>query len=187
MAAAAGCAGAVISGGKCANGAVSAAMAHLFNAEGIGRKAFKLIAKRAGPIAIAARISGRTFMTYTLRACETCPVEYVGRTSALDAAIDTALYARWTGHRHRDLPIMELDKFAVAGRLNPRNSSAYAAIRGREQQLIDFYGGARTDNPQTPLRNINRGVGIQRPPAIQRRYWRASNRYFGQKYKYTGR
>ncbi len=33
IAAIAGCAGAVISGGKCANGAVTAAMAHLFNAE----------------------------------------------------------------------------------------------------------------------------------------------------------
>ncbi len=38
MAAAAGCAGAVIAGGKCANGAVTAAFAHLFNAEGLGKK-----------------------------------------------------------------------------------------------------------------------------------------------------
>ena len=37
IAAASGCAGAVIAGGKCANGAISAAMAHLFNQEGLGR------------------------------------------------------------------------------------------------------------------------------------------------------
>ena len=33
--AAVGCAGAVLSGGKCGNGAITAAFAHLFNAEGL--------------------------------------------------------------------------------------------------------------------------------------------------------
>ncbi len=72
MAAAAGCGGAVLSGGKCANGAVTAAMAHLFNAEG---KLFKCLALStaacgAGAV-VGAKLGGPT-------ACgaggPTCPV-----------------------------------------------------------------------------------------------------------------
>ena len=82
-------------------------------------------------------IAGRTYVTFKLRACETCPVEYVGRTSGLDGVLDSILYRRWVGHQHRDLEFIEIDRWATGGR------GAQWAIRDREQQLMDYYGGRR--------------------------------------------
>ena len=49
----------------------------------------------------------------------------------------------------------------------------YFAIRGREQQLIDFYGGVRSPG----LANLIRGVSPINP--LGRAYHNASNAYFG--------
>ena len=56
----------------------------------------------------------------------------------------------------------------------------YAAIRGREQQLIDYYGGIGSPK----LGNIIRGVG--RYNIAGRYYHYASNKYFGEIAPYTG-
>ena len=98
----AGCGGAVFSGGKCANGAVTAAFASLYNGDSLGRKIFKFGLKKLGPVGVAAQIAAKTHLTYKLRACETCPVAYVDRTSGLNAGIDRILYGRWSGHTHND-------------------------------------------------------------------------------------
>lgn len=69
-----------------------------------------------------------------------------------------------------------LDKFAVGA----LGSDAYAAIRGREQQMIDYFGGVGS----TTLGNSIRGVSKTNRLGI--RYHKASNALFGQLYRYTG-
>ena len=54
------------------------------------------------------------------------------------------------------------------------------AIRGREQQLIDSYGGIKAPN----LFNKIRAVSINNP--LGRLYHQASNEAFGELYQYTG-
>ena len=54
------------------------------------------------------------------------------------------------------------------------------AIRGREQQLIDFYGGIGNAR----LGNLIRGVSPFNPAG--RMYHRMSNKYFGNIAPYTG-
>ncbi len=56
----------------------------------------------------------------------------------------------------------------------------YAAIRGREQQLIDFYGGIGSPK----VANIIRDVG--RYNVAGRYYHQKSNSYFGNIAPYTG-
>ncbi|MDE6142926.1 MAG: hypothetical protein K2F94_02485, partial [Muribaculaceae bacterium] len=56
----------------------------------------------------------------------------------------------------------------------------YAAIRGREQQLIDFYGGIGSPK----IINIRRGVWYYNIRGLY--YHGMSNAYFGQLYRYTG-
>jgi hypothetical protein len=57
---------------------------------------------------------------------------------------------------------------------------ARAAIRGREQQLIDHYGGI--GNPK--VANILRGVARANPMGTG--YHSTSNLYFGNLHEYTG-
>jgi acetyltransferase-like isoleucine patch superfamily enzyme len=59
-----------------------------------------------------------------------------------------------------------------------QGAQAYPAIRGREQQLIDFYGGIGN------VGNSIRGVGYYNP--LGRVYHAASNLYFGSLAPYTG-
>jgi hypothetical protein len=103
--------------------------------------------------------------------CAACDVEYVGRASGSEMAMDRIMYGRWSNHVHNDLTYMELDRW----------STNYAAIRGREQQMIDFFGGAVIDNHDTPLRNMFRGVAKANPLGLP--YWSASNKAFGPKYE----
>jgi hypothetical protein len=56
------------------------------------------------------------------------------------------------------------------------------AIRGREQQNIDFNGRSRSDGGTS--RNAIRGV--EKNNIRGRQYHRAANRKFGNRYKYTG-
>lgn len=56
----------------------------------------------------------------------------------------------------------------------------YAAIRGREQQLIDFYGGI--GNPQVG----NRIRGVAKWNKLGRYFWLKSNDYFFNISPYTG-
>ncbi|HEY2854904.1 MAG TPA: RHS repeat-associated core domain-containing protein [Gemmatimonadaceae bacterium] len=57
-----------------------------------------------------------------------------------------------------------------------------SAIRGREQQLIDYHGGAQAD--QGSSANLIRGVRKDNPAGLL--YWQLSNEQFGPLYKYTG-
>ena len=59
-------------------------------------------------------------------------------------------------------------------------SMGYPAIRGREQQLIDFYGGI--SHPR--VANNIRGVSKYNPRGRWYHYW--SNKYFGNIAPYTG-
>ena len=56
-------------------------------------------------------------------------------------------------------------------------------IAGREQQLIDFYGGARSDRGTSA--NLIRAVSKSRT-IYGKLAWNASNAAFGALYPYTG-
>ncbi|PTL76039.1 hypothetical protein DAT35_51895 [Vitiosangium sp. GDMCC 1.1324] len=62
---------------------------------------------------------------------------------------------------------------------------AYWRIRGREQQLMDFHGGAQSDNP-APYRteNVQRGVAKDNP--LGRLFHDAATKHRGQLHPYTG-
>ncbi len=61
------------------------------------------------------------------------------------------------------------------------------AIRGREQQMIDFYGGALSDSARRPdAISANRIRGVDKNNPRGREYHEAANALFGEKYKYTG-
>lgn len=70
----------------------------------------------------------------------------------------------------------KVDKYAMG----PWRSPAYDAIRGREQQMMDFHGGVGS----TTLGNSIRGVSKMNPNGS--RYHKASNMKFGQLHKFTG-
>ena len=82
--------------------------------------------------------------------------------------------------------ILDVYAWGRAVNFNDRNlDPAYFAIRGREQQLIDFYGGAWSDTGQ-PYKtgNENRGVGAN--PPYGRLYNEFANQEFGELHEYTG-
>lgn len=65
-------------------------------------------------------------------------------------AADRAIRRRWSSHDMVDEGYLprnaRFDRLAVQEGAGPnRSSAAYAAIRGREQFLIDYYGGAQSD------------------------------------------
>jgi hypothetical protein len=67
-----------------------------------------------------------------------------------------------------------------------RYDPAYQAIRGREQQMIDHYGGSRSDRrPGSRSGNAIRGVARDNPRG--RIYHAAATVMFGQRARYTGR
>jgi hypothetical protein len=112
---------------------------------------------------------------------------YVGRTAgygdprAIVAARDRNHHKTAEGYGPA-----RLDKQAVATRSYwiRWTDPAYQAIRGREQQLIDAYGGARSDNPRTRSGNAIRGVAKENP--LGPIYHQAATRAFGQRAPYTG-
>jgi RHS repeat-associated protein len=79
-----------------------------------------------------------------------------------------------------------LDRYTDATRpySQRRLDPSYQAIRGREQQLIDSYGGARSDNPKTRSGNAIRGVAKDNPRG--RLYHNAASATFGQRHRYSG-
>jgi RHS repeat-associated protein len=74
-----------------------------------------------------------------------------------------------------------VDEEAVGSK---RNSLAKWAIRGREQQLIDHHGGARSFPDNGTSGNRIRGVGRYNQKG--RLYHNAANALFGEFHKYTG-
>jgi hypothetical protein len=65
------------------------------------------------------------------------------------------------------------------------DDQAYWRIRGREQQMIDFHGGAQSDTGR-PYRteNIVRAVAKDNP--YGKRFHDAATSRWGQLYRYTG-
>ena len=62
---------------------------------------------------------------------------------------------------------------------------AYWRIRGREQQLIDFLGGARSDTGE-PYRTENAVRGVAKENPQGRRFHAAATESWGQLHPYTG-
>jgi len=115
----------------------------------------------------------RTFATYTLTNPATGQV-YVGRCSGF-GDIENIVIRRMRNHKYykRGFTIILIDK-AMQGK------DAKLAIRGREQQLIDFCGGI--GNPQ--VANIIRAVA--KINFNGRTFYKYSNQYFGNIAPYTG-
>ena len=115
----------------------------------------------------------RTFATYTL----TNPANgqiYVGRCSGF-GDIENVVIRRMRSHKYykRGFTIIQIDKAM-------QSKNAKFAIRGREQHLIDFYGGI--GNPQ--VANIIRAVSKINFQA--RKFHKLSNKYFGNIASYSG-
>ncbi len=115
----------------------------------------------------------RTHLTYVLVNPITGQV-YIGRTSGFGEPAKI-LKRRMYGHRYIKKGFINpmIDK-AIQG-LN-----AYASIRGREQQLIDYYGGIGHSEV------ANRSRGVSKTNKRRYRYQRFSDKYFGNLAKFTG-
>lgn len=117
--------------------------------------------------------SQRIFVTYTLTNTTSKQI-YVGRTSGFGTPY-SVMMQRYSSHHMR-----------LLGFLNPRVDVAvqgifgYPAIRGREQQLIDYYGGIGSPR----VGNSIRGVAYYNPNG--RFYFQQSNTTFGNIHSYTG-
>lgn len=123
---------------------------------------------------------GFFYVTYTKTKVNTdgTTTTYSGRTSGwysgsapTDAEADAAVRRRDNGHVK-----LKREKYGTAVR--DKYSKSYSAIRGREQQLIDFNGGAKRPDNGTS-RNIIRGVGRNNP--FRKLYDVASTLEFKQK------
>lgn len=147
---------------------------------------------------------GRIYVTYT-KFNRTTKRSYSGRTSMvidldkdLEAQANLAVASRDLNHHinkdendepksHGFLPAVrdELDVGTAVNYANRYGDVAYWRIRGREQQLIDFHGGAQSDN-QAPHRteNVQRGVAKDNP--LGRLFHDAATRHWGQLNPYTG-
>jgi len=159
---------------------------------------------------------GRIYVTYTKYNTKT-GLYYSGRTSAVIDLTKPWRLQALAAVRLRDAnhhvdekdepndPSFEpavLDQFAVglAVDYNKRYSDvAYLAIRGREQQLIDYHGaqrakelklerfdgGARSDTP-TPQLTENKDRGVSKNNPYGEIFHTAANLKFGELYRYTG-
>jgi hypothetical protein len=163
------------------NGFVTAAFAQMWNGEMIttlGRTGSirGALGSLAYPIAKAiGEILGndRHYLTYILTNPDTGRV-YVGRASGFGAAEDV-LYRRLISHFYymvAGYTKVKIDVVAIG--------DAYFAIRGREQQLVDSYGGIGN----TKIANLIRPVSAYNVNGYL--YWQASNDQFGQLAHYTG-
>ncbi len=100
---------------------------------------------------------------------------YLGRASGFGTPYQVMMRRYYHHNKWRALGFGKpsLDRAAIG-------PFGYAAIRGREQQLIDFYGGIGSPK----VANIIRGVG--RYNIKGRVYHYTSNYYFGNIAPYTG-
>lgn len=113
----------------------------------------------------------KIYVTYTLTNAETGQV-YIGRTSGMGTPQQVA-NKRYYGHG--------LKRAQGFGKpVVDRWSKSYFAIRGREQQLIDYYGGVGSPK----VANRIRGVAARNP--FGRRFHDSANRHFGNIAPYTG-
>jgi RHS repeat-associated protein len=123
--------------------------------------------------AVAYDATQRVYVTYTLTNPLTHQI-YAGRTSGYGNPY-SIMMNRYYSHHMRSLGFGSPSKDMAA-----QGASAYFAIRGREQQLIDYYGGVGYPRVANPIRAVARGnlEGLL--------YHNASNLYFGPLAPYTG-
>ena len=109
----------------------------------------------------------RTYATYILTNPATGQ-KYIGRTSGY-GEVEAIIRKRLYGHKYykQGFTIIKLDK-AMQGR------SGKLAIRGREQQLIDHYGGIGHFTIANKIR------AVAKFNWRRQKYYDLSNKYFGQ-------
>jgi RHS repeat-associated protein len=117
-------------------------------------------------------LTQRVYVTYTLTGPQ--GKKYAGRASGFGNP-KSVMMRRYYGHHMKSLgysnPTLDVWRQGIY---------AYPAIRGREQQLIDFYGGIGSSN----VGNSIRGVGYYN---LSGRFFHGqSNLYFGPLAPYTG-
>ena len=145
---------------------------------------------------------GRIYVTYT-KLNKTTHRFYAGRTSMIvDVTQSLALQAiaaillRDKNH-HMDESVepenaafadAEVDRFDVGSAIDygqRYDDVAYWRIRGREQQLIDSLGGARSDTGE-PYRTENAVRGVAKDNPRGRRFHEAATELWGLLHPYTG-
>jgi hypothetical protein len=145
---------------------------------------------------------GRIYVTYR-KFIKKTKLYYSGRTSMvvdrsvpLDVQAELAVHFRDMNHhideneepKNAPLNAARLDVFDVGTAIDydqRYDDPAYWRIRGREQQMIDFYGGAQSDTGK-PYRteNIVRAVAKDNPRG--KRFHDAATTRWGQLHRYTG-
>lgn len=118
----------------------------------------------------------KTFVTYTMTRVEDVrTITYVGRASGYGSPEEVMMqrYARHWGRRLEGYRNPKLDK-------SGRGESGRLAIRGREQQMIDYKGGIGSEK----VGNLIRGVAKSNPNGLL--YHDSSNFMFGEKNSFTG-
>jgi hypothetical protein len=159
-------------------------------------------APRSKPDEGARRRLGRVYVTYT-KLNQMTHRYYAGRTSmvvdraeSLDLQVALAVLLRDRNH-HLDEnvepqnPLFELartDRFDVGTAVDYSrryDDVAYWRIRGREQQLIDFLGGARSDTGE-PYQTENAVRGVAKDNPQGRRFHDAATELWGPLHPYTG-
>ena len=82
----------------------------------------------------------------------------------------------------------ELDEYGVGTAVNYADRGEdpyYAAIRGREQQMIDYNGGAWSDTGK-PYKTENKIRGVRKANEKGLKYHKAASFLFGELCPYTG-
>lgn len=135
--------------------------------------AMHLIAAGVLVVSGAFNVLLRTYITYVLKNPVTGLV-YIGRTSGFGEP-NKILKRRLSAHEYvkKGFKNPMIDK--AIQRIN-----AYRVIRGREQQLIDFYGGIGSSK----VANIKRGVSKRNKR--RHTYHALSNKYFGNLSPFSG-
>lgn len=136
-----------------------------------------------GASMLAADQLGRARMNITYTATGPNNQIYIGRASGWFSTPEQVMARRWSSHHVSAQgfgnPLLDVYTAGDYG------SPSYMAIRGREQQLIDFHGGVRgPNNPGSPVANRIRGVSARNP--LGRMYHNNSTSRWGELHGYTG-
>ena len=127
-------------------------------------------------VAVEEAVRQRVFVSYT-RTNPTTGEVYSGRTSGYGNDAQAIVNSRAGGHPDRltgfGPPVVDKAATGLKG---------YSAIRGREQQLIDSHGRAKSDGGTY----VNEHRGVRKGNPLGGRYHKDSNELFGQLHSYTG-
>ena len=145
---------------------------------------------------------GRIYVTYTKYNRETHR-RYIGRTSMVidleqNLRLQAQLAVAFRDMNHHidesdepsgsayERPALDVFDVGVAVDYSRRyEDPAYGRIRGREQQLIDFHGGAQSDTGK-PYRTENAIRGVAKDNRLGREFHEAASARWGEIHPYTG-